>query len=158
LLYSWAHADVYTREGFGAALAAVVARAAFLPSAGCFAVVPLLSHARRTGDERGAVLDYDPSREAVTLTAARPYRCKLQLLLGPADASIKGTEFVFSHRHTHIHTFSEVQHCVQAVAGPSALLCTLSSLLMFKMVGKTCRSVRYESMRFPYVNAADLVP
>ena len=73
---------MYTREGFGAALAAVVARAAFLPSAGCFAVVPLLSHTRRTADERGAVLDYDPAREAVTLTAARPYRCEFQVLFG----------------------------------------------------------------------------
>ncbi len=64
----------YSRARFGAALAAAIAHAAFLPAAGCFALVPVLSAARRTGDEAGAALDYDPAREAVTLTAARPYR------------------------------------------------------------------------------------
>ena len=64
----------YSRARFGAALAAAIAHAAFLPAAGCFALVPVLSHARRTGAEAGAALDYDPAREAVTLTAARAYR------------------------------------------------------------------------------------
>lgn len=69
---------MYSREGFGAALATVVATAAYLPSAGCFALAPLLCAARRTGDEAGAELDYDAGREAVTLTAARLHRRALQ--------------------------------------------------------------------------------
>lgn len=53
----------------------VLAHAAYLPSAQCFALLPLVGGFRRTGSASGAVLDYDLERQAVTLVAQRPYRC-----------------------------------------------------------------------------------
>ena len=42
------HAGVYTLEGFKAALSVVLAYAAYLPSARCFVLLPLLSQVTRT--------------------------------------------------------------------------------------------------------------
>jgi hypothetical protein len=65
-------ADVYTLGAFSDAMSVVLAHAAFLPAASCFALLPLASLAARTGNEAsGAVLDYDLARERVTLTASR---------------------------------------------------------------------------------------
>ncbi len=57
------------------AMTVVLAHAAYLPSAQCFALLPLVGGFRRTGSASGAVLDYDLERQAVTLVAQMPYRC-----------------------------------------------------------------------------------
>lgn len=69
-------AEVYNLEAFGDAMSVALAHAAFLPAAACFALLPLVSLGAKTGNEAaGAVLDYDLSRERVTLTAARDVGC-----------------------------------------------------------------------------------
>lgn len=68
-------AGVYNLGAFGDAMSVVLAHAAFLPAAACFALLPLVSLGARTGNEAsGAVLDYDLARERVTLTASRSTR------------------------------------------------------------------------------------
>jgi hypothetical protein len=54
-------------------MSVVLAQAADLPSAGCFALLPLLGALRRTGGRGGAELDYDPETGAATLVARRQY-------------------------------------------------------------------------------------
>ncbi|KAK9917898.1 hypothetical protein WJX75_009348 [Coccomyxa subellipsoidea] len=66
--------DVYNLDAFERAMSVVLAHAAYLPSAACFALLPLASQAPRTGAESGALLDYDLQRERVTISATRPYR------------------------------------------------------------------------------------
>jgi histone-lysine N-methyltransferase SETD3 len=56
------------------AMSVVLAHAAYLPSAQCFALLPLVGAFHRTGSSAGAVLDYDLEAEAVTLVAQRTYR------------------------------------------------------------------------------------
>lgn len=73
-------AEVYNQGAFEQAMAVVLAHAAYLPSAACFALLPLVAHAPRTGDESGALLDYDLQRERVAVTATRPYRCRHVIL------------------------------------------------------------------------------
>lgn len=75
--------DVYNLEAFERAMSVVLAHAAYLPSAACFALLPLASQAPRTGAESGALLDYDLQRERVTISATRPYRCRS--LVGPCN-------------------------------------------------------------------------
>lgn len=65
---------MYNREAFERAMSVVLAHAAYLPSAACFALLPLAAQVLRTGDESGALLDYDLQRERVTICATRPYR------------------------------------------------------------------------------------
>ena len=68
-------ADVFCFEGFAAAMSVVLAHAAYLPSASCFALLPLVTLAPKTGNQAtGAVLDYDLQREVVTLIAASSVR------------------------------------------------------------------------------------
>lgn len=55
-------------------MSVVLAHAAYLPSAQCFAMLPLVGAFRRTGSGAGAVLDYDLARQAVTVVAQRSYR------------------------------------------------------------------------------------
>lgn len=57
------------------AMSVVLAHAAYLPAAQCFALLPLAGAFRRTGSGSGAVLDYDVERAAVTVVAQRSYRC-----------------------------------------------------------------------------------
>ncbi|CAL8465053.1 g4588 [Coccomyxa elongata] len=66
--------EVYNREAFERAMSVVLAHAAYLPSAACFALLPLAAQAPRTGDESGALLDYDLQRERVIICATCPYR------------------------------------------------------------------------------------
>ena len=56
------------------AMSVVLAHAAYLPAAQCFALLPLAGAFRRTGSGSGAVLDYDVERGAVTVVAQRSYR------------------------------------------------------------------------------------
>lgn len=58
------------------AMSVVLAHAAYLPTAQCFALLPLVGGFSRTGSTSGAVLDYDLERQAVTVVAQRPYRCE----------------------------------------------------------------------------------
>lgn len=62
-----------SRQAFRDAVAVVTATAAYLPAAGCFALLPVLSRARRSGAADAARLDYDEARGAAVLTAARAY-------------------------------------------------------------------------------------
>jgi histone-lysine N-methyltransferase SETD3 len=64
---------VLNEGSFLAAMSVVLAHAAYLPSAQCFALLPLVGGVPRTGSAGGATLDYDAARQAVTLVAARPY-------------------------------------------------------------------------------------
>ena len=57
------------------AMSVVLAHAAYLPTAQCFALLPLVGGFFRTGSTSGAVMDYDLDRQAVTVVAQRPYRC-----------------------------------------------------------------------------------
>ncbi|PRW58899.1 rubisco small subunit N-methyltransferase [Chlorella sorokiniana] len=66
-------AAVFNEQAFLEAMSVVLAYAAYLPSAQCFALLPLVGGFRRTGSAAGAVLDYDLERQAVTLVAQRPY-------------------------------------------------------------------------------------
>jgi histone-lysine N-methyltransferase SETD3 len=65
----------WTQRAFGDALAVVLAHAVYLPSARCFALLPLASNVTRrspgfTGDGGvSATLDYDPGSSAVVLLA-----------------------------------------------------------------------------------------
>ena len=61
------------RSAWRAAVSVILARATYLPSAGCFALLPLIGSAARTGAPDGAVLDYDEETGAAVLTAARVY-------------------------------------------------------------------------------------
>ena len=61
------------RAAWRAAVSVILARATYLPSAGCFALLPLVGSAARTGAPDGAALDYDPDTGAAVLTAARAY-------------------------------------------------------------------------------------
>lgn len=56
------------------AMSVVLAHAAYLPKAQCFALLPLVGGLCRTGSSSGALLDYDLEREAVTVVAQRTYR------------------------------------------------------------------------------------
>ena len=78
-------AAVYNEAAFCSAFSVIVATAAFLPAANCFALLPLVSGAMaRTGNGNGCDLDFDPELNAVVVTAVRPYRC------GPGRRGIAG--------------------------------------------------------------------
>jgi hypothetical protein len=55
-------------------MSVVLAYAAYLPTAQCFALLPLVAGFCRTGSSSGAVLDYDMDRQAVTVVTQRSYR------------------------------------------------------------------------------------
>jgi hypothetical protein len=55
-------------------MSVVLACATYLPSAQCFALLPLAGAFSRTGSVAGATLDYDLDRQAVTVVASRSYR------------------------------------------------------------------------------------
>ncbi|PNW75373.1 hypothetical protein CHLRE_12g524500v5 [Chlamydomonas reinhardtii] len=75
-------AAVYNEAAFCSAFSVIVATAAFLPAANCFALLPLVSGAMaRTGNGNGCDLDFDPELNAVVVTAVRPYRAGSEMLL-----------------------------------------------------------------------------
>ena len=66
--------STFNEQAFLEAMSVVLAHAAYLPSAQCFALLPLVGGFARTGSAAGAQLDYDMERQAVTLVAQRGYR------------------------------------------------------------------------------------
>lgn len=56
-------------------MSVVLAHAAYLPSAQCFALLPVATLLPRTGQEDAAQLDFDLEAQTARLTAARAYRC-----------------------------------------------------------------------------------
>jgi len=56
------------------AFSVVLAHAAYLPSAECFALLPLAGQLGRTGNENGCDLDYDGESGTVVVKSGRPYR------------------------------------------------------------------------------------
>jgi hypothetical protein len=67
------------------AFSVVLAHASFLPSAECFALLPLAGQLGRTGNDNGADLDYDAATGTVLLKAGRPYRCGRWAVLRGAE-------------------------------------------------------------------------
>jgi len=67
-----AAADVFGKEPFMRAFSVVLGHAVYLPSAECFALMPVASLLERTGSEsNGCVLDYDPDAKAAVLKTPR---------------------------------------------------------------------------------------
>ncbi len=66
--------DVFNEADFMRTFCVVLACSAFLPSAECFALVPVAANMSRTGNDNGCTLDYDPERQSVVLKTTRPYR------------------------------------------------------------------------------------
>lgn len=66
-------ASIYNARAFLESMSVILSAAAYLPTAQCFALLPLVGSLRRTGSAGGAVLDYDFDRQSVTLVASRPY-------------------------------------------------------------------------------------
>jgi hypothetical protein len=56
------------------AFTVILAHALYLPSAGCFALLPVASTLGRTGSEGACTLDYVEDRKAVVVKATRPMR------------------------------------------------------------------------------------
>lgn len=59
-------AAVFNEQAFVEAFTVVLAHTAYLESAQCFAMLPMLSFARRTGNSDGCDLDYDIGTAAAT--------------------------------------------------------------------------------------------
>lgn len=74
-------AAVFNESNFLHAFSVVVAHSLYLPSAECFALLPLASLMGRTGNSNGCTLDYDQEKKAVVVTATRPYREGQEVLL-----------------------------------------------------------------------------
>ncbi|GIL70833.1 hypothetical protein Vretimale_3919 [Volvox reticuliferus] len=72
---------IFSEGAFYRAFSVVVAHARFLPSANCFALLPLASSMGRTGNSNGCDLDFDGQTNTVVVTAARPFRSGSELLL-----------------------------------------------------------------------------
>ncbi|CAG9467763.1 unnamed protein product [Pedinophyceae sp. YPF-701] len=66
--------ETATFDGFLEAFCVVVATATYLPSAGCFAMVPLLTHVRRSPATGAADVDYDVENGCVVAVAESPLR------------------------------------------------------------------------------------
>jgi protein-histidine N-methyltransferase len=62
-----------TEASFLEAFSVVLSHAAYLPSAQCFALLPLVGGLPRTGSASGAELDYDADRQAAVLVATKRY-------------------------------------------------------------------------------------
>eukprot|EP00884_Botryococcus_braunii_P013165 jgi/Botrbrau1/2184/Bobra.101_2s0019.2 len=71
----------FSEEDFLNAMSVVFGYAAYLENAQCFALLPLATLVRRTGNENGCLLDYNLERGSVTLTTTRPYREGQKVLL-----------------------------------------------------------------------------
>jgi len=72
---------VFGYDAFAAAFSVVLGHAVYLPSASCFALLPVASLMGRTGNDNGSNLDYDAERGAVVVRAGRPYREGQEVLL-----------------------------------------------------------------------------
>lgn len=63
-----------TKDAFFQAMSVVIAHATYLPSAQCFALLPIASTLARTGTDTACALDYDLEQACVTLTAQKLIR------------------------------------------------------------------------------------
>lgn len=69
-------AEVFSEANFFSAFSVVVAYAAYLPSAQCWALLPLAPFMGRTGDEaRGARMDYNTATQSVEVIAGCAAKC-----------------------------------------------------------------------------------
>lgn len=59
-----------TKDGFFNAMSVVLSHAVFLPSVGCFALLPILGDIQKTGSGSGAIIDYDVNSNMVTVTSS----------------------------------------------------------------------------------------
>lgn len=66
--------EVFNEADFMRTFCVVLACTAYLPSAECFALVPVAANVGRTGNDNGCTLDYDAARQSVVLKTTRPYR------------------------------------------------------------------------------------
>eukprot|EP00878_Enallax_costatus_P003647 GHUV01003861.1.p1 GENE.GHUV01003861.1~~GHUV01003861.1.p1 ORF type:complete len:495 (+),score=148.67 GHUV01003861.1:1566-3050(+) len=66
--------EVFNEADFMHTFCVVLACTAYLPSAECFALVPVAGNMGRTGNDNGCTLDYDTDRQSVVLKTTRPYR------------------------------------------------------------------------------------
>lgn len=71
----------FDEQSFMESMSVVLAMAAYLPTAQCFALLPLIGLMKRTGSSGGATLDYDPKKGSVVLKASRPYAPNQEVLL-----------------------------------------------------------------------------
>lgn len=67
-------AATFNADAFRSAMSVVLAHAAYLPSAQCFALLPLATLIHRTGRDDAAQLDFDLDNQTASVTAARAYR------------------------------------------------------------------------------------
>ncbi len=70
----WCCADGFSKSAFLDAMSVVLATAAYLPEAQCFALLPIVHLLRRTGNDDGAMLDYNLDSGCVHMTTTRPHR------------------------------------------------------------------------------------
>lgn len=59
-----------SKERFMECMSVVLSHAVFLPSVGCFALLPVIGDLEKTGSESGAVVDYDSDSNMVTVTSS----------------------------------------------------------------------------------------
>mmetsp|Transcript_4662 Transcript_4662/g.11038 ORF Transcript_4662/g.11038 Transcript_4662/m.11038 type:complete len:518 (-) Transcript_4662:222-1775(-) len=75
-------AEVFGKAPFMRAFSVVMGHAVYLPSAECFALMPIASLLERTGNESaGCTLDYDADSKSAVLTTPRPLRNGTEILI-----------------------------------------------------------------------------
>jgi len=74
-------AAVFGQGPFMEAFSVALAHAIYLPSANCFALMPVLSLLARTGTGAGCDIDYDADKKAAVVTAARQLRSGAEVAL-----------------------------------------------------------------------------
>eukprot|EP00798_Chlamydomonas_sp_ICE-L_P020004 gene20004-26717_t len=86
--------DIFNYDSFARAFAVIMAHAIYLPSASCFALLPVASLMARTGNENGCNLDYDTETQSVVITSPRTYRAGQEVMLNdgrPNDEMLLAT-------------------------------------------------------------------
>lgn len=96
------HAGVFNEQNFKNAFSVALAHAVYLPSASCFALLPVASQLGRTGSEAGCQLDYDPEKQAVVVTTPK-------LLRWPC----------LTHTYIHSHTRRLIMYLQSSMSGRS---------------------------------------
>lgn len=66
---------VWNEGAFMRSFCVVLSCTSYLPSAECFALVPVACSMGHTGNDNGCVLDYDADSSTVKVVTTRPYRC-----------------------------------------------------------------------------------
>lgn len=66
---------VWNEAAFMRSFCVVLACTTYLPSAECFALVPVACSMGHTGNDNGCTLDYDAESSTVKVITTRPYRC-----------------------------------------------------------------------------------